>query len=99
MQRRGATSRSLDVADEEASMFGLGTGEILLILVILVVLFGAKKIPQLGEALGKGIRSFRKATDNGIVDGPQEKGPPSLEANTRSVAPGARAPDAAEKKA
>jgi sec-independent protein translocase protein TatA len=54
-------------------MFGLGTGEVLLILVVLVVLFGAKKIPELGESLGKGIRSFRKATDTGVIDVTPEK--------------------------
>jgi sec-independent protein translocase protein TatA len=43
-------------------MFGnLGGGEILIILVIFLVLFGAKKIPELAQGLGKGIREFRKA--------------------------------------
>jgi len=40
----------------------LGMGEILLILAVVLLMFGPKKLPQLGEALGKGIRSFRKAT-------------------------------------
>jgi len=40
-------------------MFGLGTTELILILVIVMVLFGAKKLPALGEGLAKGIRSFR----------------------------------------
>lgn len=40
-------------------MFGLGTSELILILVIVVVLFGAKKLPALGEGLAKGIKSFR----------------------------------------
>ncbi len=40
----------------------LGFGEILLILVIALVVFGPKKLPQLGDALGKGIRNFKKAT-------------------------------------
>jgi len=40
-------------------MFGLGTTELLLILVIVMVLFGAKKLPALGEGLAKGIKSFR----------------------------------------
>jgi len=40
-------------------MFGLGSTELILILVIVVVLFGAKKIPALGEGLAKGIKSFR----------------------------------------
>jgi len=40
----------------------LGMGEILLILAVVLLMFGPSKLPQLGEALGKGIRSFRKAT-------------------------------------
>jgi sec-independent protein translocase protein TatA len=41
-------------------MFGLGVGELLIILVIVLVLFG-RKLPDLGEGLGKGIRNFRKS--------------------------------------
>jgi len=40
-------------------MFGLGPMELILILVIVVVLFGAKRLPAIGEGLAKGIRSFR----------------------------------------
>ncbi len=42
-------------------MFGLGFGELLLIAVVIFLLFGASKLPQLGQGLGEGIRSFRKA--------------------------------------
>ncbi|MCX8056832.1 MAG: twin-arginine translocase TatA/TatE family subunit [Ignavibacteria bacterium] len=43
-------------------MFGsLGTGEIILILLVVLILFGAKKIPELAQGLGKGIREFKKA--------------------------------------
>ena len=42
-------------------MFGLGIGEMLVILVIVLIIFGAGKLPELGEGLGKGIRNFRKA--------------------------------------
>lgn len=43
-------------------MFGnLGTGELLLILLVVLIFFGAKKIPELAQGLGKGIREFRKA--------------------------------------
>ncbi len=43
-------------------MFGnLGGGEILLILLFILIFFGAKKIPDLAQGLGKGIREFRKA--------------------------------------
>lgn len=40
----------------------LGTGEILVVLVVLLLVFGANKIPQLGDALGRGIRNFKKAS-------------------------------------
>lgn len=43
-------------------MFGnIGTGEIILILLIVLVFFGARKIPELAQGLGKGLREFRKA--------------------------------------
>ena len=42
-------------------MFGLGIGELLVILVIILVLFGAGKLPEIGDSLGRGIRNFRKA--------------------------------------
>lgn len=38
---------------------GLGTTELILILVILLVLFGARKLPEIGAGLAKGIKSFR----------------------------------------
>jgi sec-independent protein translocase protein TatA len=43
-------------------MFGIGMPELLVILVIILIIFGAGKLPQIGEGLGKGIRNFRKAT-------------------------------------
>jgi len=50
------------VSSEEEQMFGVGMPELLVILVIILVIFGAGKLPQIGEGLGKGIRNFRKAT-------------------------------------
>lgn len=41
-------------------MFGLGVPELLVIFLILVVIFGASKLPQLGRGLGEGIRNFKK---------------------------------------
>lgn len=42
-------------------MFGLGFSELLLIFLIVFILFGANKLPQLGAGLGQGIRNFQKA--------------------------------------
>ena len=42
-------------------MFGLGTGEILIILFVVLLLFGAKKLPELAKGLGKGMNEFKKA--------------------------------------
>ena len=37
-----------------------GTGELLLVLAIVLIIFGASRLPQLGKGLGEGIRNFRK---------------------------------------
>ncbi len=43
-------------------MFGnIGTGEFIIIFLVILILFGAKKIPDLAQGLGKGIREFKKA--------------------------------------
>jgi sec-independent protein translocase protein TatA len=42
-------------------MFGLGFPELILILVIVIVIFGTSRIPELGKGLGEGIRNFKKA--------------------------------------
>lgn len=49
-------------------MFGLGLPELVVILVIIVVLFGASRLPQIGEGLGKGIKNFRKAMKEGEAE-------------------------------
>lgn len=49
-------------------MFGLGVGEIILVLALLVLLFGAKRIPQIARGLGEGIRNFRSSIKEGQED-------------------------------
>ncbi|HUL60213.1 MAG TPA: twin-arginine translocase TatA/TatE family subunit [Anaeromyxobacteraceae bacterium] len=53
-------------------MFGLRMPELLLILLIVVILFGANKLPALGKGMGEGLRSFKKA-----FSGDEEKPGPS----------------------
>jgi sec-independent protein translocase protein TatA len=58
------------------AMFGLGTQELLIILVLVMIIFGAGKIPQVGGALGKGLRNFKKGvkdTDEDIEEGHVEE--------------------------
>lgn len=42
-------------------MFGLGTQELIIIMIIVVVLFGATRLPQLGSGIGQAIRNFKKS--------------------------------------
>ena len=57
-------------------MFGLGLPEILIILVIILLLFGAKRLPEIGEGLGKTIRELRKIKEEkkGEKDQSDQKG-------------------------
>jgi len=61
-------------------MFGnLGAGEIILIVLAIMILFGAKKIPELAQGIGKGMREFKKAMrevedDIKTIDKPDEPG-------------------------
>jgi TatA/E family protein of Tat protein translocase len=41
---------------------GIGTGELLVIFFVILLVFGAKKLPELAQGLGKGIREFRRAS-------------------------------------
>ncbi len=49
-------------------MFGLGMPELIVILVIVLVIFGANRLPQLGEGLGKAIRGFKKGISDSAAD-------------------------------
>ena len=44
-------------------MFGMGTWEILVILIFVLMLFGSKRLPEVARGLGKGIREFKKAAN------------------------------------
>src|SRR3954447_14375107 len=49
----------------------LGAPELIIILVIIILIFGVGKLPEVGQALGKGIREFRGAADSETDDEPQ----------------------------
>jgi len=44
-------------------MFGIGMPELIIILVIILIIFGAGKLPEIGGGMGKAIRNFKKATN------------------------------------
>ena len=70
-------------------MFGIGTTELIIIMFIILLIFGAKKLPELAQGLGKGIREFKKAS-NEIQE--------ELKVNTEPEPPKEK-PDGSEEKA
>ena len=58
-------------------MFGLGFQELFLILLIVIVLFGASRLPQLGRGLGEGISNFKRGLkgddSNSLSDGSEDE--------------------------
>ena len=50
-------------------MFGLGATELIIILVIVVILFGASRLPEIGRGIGEAIKNFKKSTsENPEID-------------------------------
>ena len=62
----------------------LGAPELIIILVIIILIFGVGKLPEVGQALGKGIREFR-----GAADGAEDEEPPAAPARPAAPAPAA----------
>jgi sec-independent protein translocase protein TatA len=54
-------------------MFGLGVPEVAIIAVVAILIFGPKKIPEIGSALGKTLRGFKEEMDNPQLNDGQEK--------------------------
>ncbi len=79
------------------AIFNLGGGEIILILALVLILFGAKKLPELAKGLGTGIKEFKKATrevtdeiQNSSSDNSYSNPPPRRQVeNTVQQLPGA----------
>jgi sec-independent protein translocase protein TatA len=49
-------------------VFGLGTTELIIILVLVMIVFGAGKLPQVASSLGKGVRNFKDGMDPNLID-------------------------------
>ena len=56
-------------------MFGLGVQEIMLILLIALFFYGGEKIPEIAKGLGKGLREFKRAMDQGDDDEKEKERP------------------------
>jgi len=62
----------MEVENINLAFFNLGPWEILLILIVILILFGARRLPELARGLGQGINEFRDAVDSSkkeIIDG------------------------------
>ena len=62
----------MEVEKINLAFFNLGPWEILLILIVILILFGARRLPELARGLGQGINEFRDAVDSSkkeIIDG------------------------------
>ena len=55
-------------------MFGLGFQEILLILIVALLVFGAARLPEIGRSLGKALREFKKGMSEDPPDQPEKPG-------------------------
>ncbi len=54
-------------------MFGIGMSELVIILVIVLIIFGAGKLPEIGKGLGKGIKNFKSAVSGSDEDDAAKK--------------------------
>jgi len=54
-------------------MFGIGMTEMIIILVIVLIIFGAGKLPDIGKGLGQGIKNFKKAVGGQEDSAPEDK--------------------------
>jgi len=76
-------------------VFGFGGWELLLILIIVLIVFGAGKLPQLGEGLGKAIKGFKKSVhepEPQQITETQSSAVPTIQASSSAVGAPVKAP-------
>ncbi len=66
-------SANLPELEIKRMMFGLGHWEIIVLVLVIVVVFGASRLPQVGSSLGKGIKNFRKSLKDDSSDSLEEE--------------------------
>ena len=69
--------------------FNLGVTELIVIMVILLLVFGAKRLPEIGSSMGKGIREFKKSireVKDSIDETPEDGTTPSRQLDSQSAA-------------
>ena len=69
-------------AKQFADILGLGTPELIVILVILILLFGATKLPQLSKSIGSSMRELRKGMQGDEDDNGKAKNTPKTRKNS-----------------
>jgi sec-independent protein translocase protein TatA len=70
-------------------MFGYNIGALIIILIIALLLFGPKRLPELGESIGKAIRGFKKAhdTEPEVLPRPEAAAPGAAAAEVKATCP------------
>ncbi len=83
--------------DKEKKMFGLGPTEVVMILIVGLLLFGAKKLPELGRSLGQGLREFKNASKQIFEDDENpsyaSSAPPVRQIEVEATAPSSESTD------
>jgi sec-independent protein translocase protein TatA len=72
--------------------FGIGTGELVILLVVLLLVFGAKRLPEMGRSLGKGMREFKE----GVAGAQEPVDEPAAPPPARELPSASSEPDSEE---
>lgn len=72
-------------------MFGIGTTELIIILVIILIIFGVGKLPSIGTGIGQAIRNFKKASSESEIDVTPQKEKEKIESPSKPEEPAKKA--------